>query len=302
MNYKVIGFGEVLWDLLPEGARIGGAPLNVCYHLNRANIKSSIVSQIGRDELGKQLLAEVKDLAVDTRFLVQSDTYPTSTVEVSLDEKGSPKYTIVEDIAWDFIAYEELVANEIAEADVFVFGSLVARNDLSYETLLGYVNRSKYAVMDINLRAPFYSKERIFSLLNYVTLLKINDEEIEMLAGWLEIENAEEIHACQYLMDKFPKLKEIILTKGSRGALYFSATHVESIGVYEVKVKDTIGAGDSFLAGFLAQRLKGASVAEALDQAALVSAFVASQSGANPIYSNDDLQEFKKLTALKKPL
>jgi len=302
VEYKVICFGEILWDLLPEGARIGGAPLNVCYHLNRAGIKSSIVSKIGQDEFGRQLLTELNDLAVNVGYLIQSNVYPTSTVEVSLDKNGTPTYSIVENVAWDYIEYDSNVAAEITEADAFVFGSLVARNTVSYATLLRYLDSSKYNVMDINLRAPFYSKERIFSLLNYVNLLKINDEEIEILRKWLEIDYSDEEVVCQYLIDKFPKLKEIILTKGSKGAFYFSSVDRDSIGVYEVKVKDTIGAGDSFLAGFLAKRLTGGSVKEALDQAALISAFIASTSGANPIYSGQDLEHFKNSTSLKKPL
>lgn len=302
MKYKVIGFGEVLWDLLPEGARIGGAPLNVCYHLNKANVESFIISQIGQDKLGAELLTEVKDLGVNTVYIAKSNNYSTSTVEVSLDEKGSPSYTIVEDVAWDYIAYDPTVATEIGKADAFVFGSLVARNQKSYDTLLKYVACAKYAVMDINLRAPFFTKERIFNLLQHVDLLKINDEEIVVLAEWLGIEMTEEQTLCQYLMVTFPKLKEILLTKGAKGSVYFTADIRESIGVYDVKVDDTIGAGDSFLAAFLAKRLIGASVHEALDEAALVSAFVASKSGANPTYSDVDLENFKSYTTLKKPL
>ncbi|MGN0002737.1 MAG: carbohydrate kinase [Sphingobacterium composti] len=302
MKHTVIGFGEVLWDLLPEGARIGGAPLNVCYHLNKTGLNSFIISQVGKDELGDKILSEIKNLGVNADYLIQIPHYPTSTVEVSLDAKGSPKYTIVENVAWDYISFNQDVACQIAKADAFVFGSLVARNQHSYQTLLKYVSSSTYTVMDVNLRFPFYTKEIIFNLLHHVDLLKINDEEINIIGKWAGIESEDELAICKYLIATFPKMKEILLTKGSQGALYYSSDIIVRIGIYEVQVDDTIGAGDSFLAAFLAKKLQGEQIQTCMEEAALVSAFVASKSGANPIYSKDDLINFKKTHILKKPL
>lgn len=281
---NVLCFGEVLWDNLPEGRRVGGAPLNVCYHLNKQGVASQIVSQVGHDINGKELLAAVVELGVDVSYLDQSADHPTSTVEVHVGEEGKVSYEIVEHVAWDFIEYNTQVAKSIEQADAFVFGSLAARDTLSRETLLRYLSHAACPVFDINLRQPFYASEFILELLSKCKILKINDDELVLLAGWIDIDPAGEDAIIAQLFVLYPGIEEVILTKGAKGASYFDRNQKIDIAAVAIKVKDTVGSGDSFLAAFLASKIQGKSVKEALEKAVSLSAFVATHAGACPAY------------------
>lgn len=293
MNKKVICFGEVLWDILPEGPRIGGAPLNVCYHLKQHGIKSQIVSQVGDDALGKQILSQMNTWGLDSTYCTSTADYATSVVEVGLNAEGKASYTIVENVAWDFIPFDPKVAEAIQNADAFIFGSLAARNDFTLRTLQQYLERSKFAVMDINLRSPYFQAEVIFDLLQWTDCLKINDEEILLLAKWLKLPHTDEVNCVKAIMGEFPRIKSVILTKGDQGAEYYLIDQKLSVAAYAIDVKDTIGAGDAFLACFLALQLQNKAIHESLESAALLSAFVATKAGACPSYTLNELQHFK---------
>jgi len=284
MRNRVVCFGEVLWDILPEAHRIGGAPLNVCYHLNKMGLEAKIVSQVGADRLGDQLKSELKKLFIDTSFCSTTDSYKTSTVEVELDVSGKPTYTIVEQVAWDYIPFEEEIASYIAEADAFVFGTLAARNTFSFETLKQYLTYSSYNVIDVNLRPPFFTKELVLALISYADTLKLNDEELHLIASWLKFSALHEVEVMKGILLYFPRLKEIILTKGEEGVLYYSNEQSVQVPSLKVEVKDTVGAGDAFLAAYLASKLKGSSIEEALQKGVKLSAYVVTQSGACPDY------------------
>lgn len=292
MKKQVICFGEVLWDKLPEGARLGGAPLNVCYHLGKNGINSKIISQVGSDSLGLQLIDEMRKLDIDFGFLRSTDLYPTSTVEVILKEQGEVAYEIVENVAWDHISYEQDIATAISQADAFVFGSLIARSSESRDTLLRYLQMAQWVVLDINLRRPFYSKSVVFELIEHCHALKINEDEIALLGQWLQIGEGDESHFLDAILTRFPKMSEIILTKGAEGARYYSRDFSYDISAFHISPQDTIGSGDSFLAAFLASRLTGGSVEASMQRAALLSAFVATQVGACPTYDEAILNSF----------
>ena len=293
MNKNVVCYGEVLWDLLPQGARVGGAPLNVCYHLNKQGVNSKIISQVGNDVLGNDLLQAIKDLEIDPVFCAVSSEYPTSRVDVELDDAGKPTYTIVENVAWDYIPFDNTVAAEISNSDAFIFGSLVLRNPISMQTLRSYLNYSNYVVMDVNLRAPFYDVDILKEFLSYVDCLKINDDELLLLGKWLGALDLTESNCLTAILNAYPKIKEIILTKGANGSLYYSNGEHFIISAYAIDVQDTVGAGDAFLAGFLAHKLNDEAIEFALEFATLLSAFVASKDGACPLYTYLDLINFK---------
>lgn len=293
-NINVICFGEVLWDDLPTGRRVGGAPLNVCYHLNKNGISSQIVSQVGDDPDGRDLLEAIEALHVDTRFVTKTSLYPTSRVEVSLLEDGQAAYHIVEQVAWDYLAYDPSVAEAIAAADALVFGSLAARNPVSRKTLFRYLDHARYAVFDVNLRQPFYSPELIKDLMARCHVLKINHDELELLTHWLDISSNSEHDRLEAVLQGYPDIREIVLTKGAGGACYHSReTQVPMRGL-KVDSVSTVGSGDSFLAAFLARRITGQPVADAMRHAITLSAFVATRRGACPPYTDEVLNEFKQ--------
>lgn len=286
---NVICFGEVLIDNFPDGKRIGGAPLNVCYHLNKNGIRSQMVSQVGEDNLGKELLNGIQKLDVDIRYIDKTNQYPTSTVEVHVDDRGHVSYDIVEPVAWDSLEYDSEVASAISTATAFVFGSLSARNKQTLDTLFKYLMHAKWSVFDVNLRPPFYTKELVLELMSECQTLKVNEEELEILAEWLGEEGDSRDEALDLLLDHYPNILEILLTMGAKGALYKSREEKICLPVKIVKVKDTVGSGDSFLAAFLVKKIQGFKVQEALEHAIRISAFVATQHGACPDY--EDLTE-----------
>src|SRR5699024_8415905 len=184
-SQKIVCFGEILWDNLKEGRRLGGAPLNVCYHLNKLGINSSIVTQIGSDPDGIEILNELKRLGVSDEFCAISPYKPTSTVNVKVTEPEQISYEIVEDVAWDYIKCTDDIKKLVTNASGLVFGSLIARNEMSRRTLFGLIKKSNYRIFDVNLRYPFYSKDLICSLLEETDLLKLNEDEIMIISKWL---------------------------------------------------------------------------------------------------------------------
>ncbi|GAB3018476.1 carbohydrate kinase [Niabella terrae] len=290
-NKKVICFGEVLWDNFPSGKQIGGAPLNVCYHLMKAGIDNRIISQVGDDPNGHELLRTVESWGVNTEFCKVTTAYPTSTVEVHLEADHQVSYEIVDSVAWDFIETDPQVLEEVSLADAFVYGSLVARNPGSRNTLLQYLQRANWTVFDINLRAPFYNRERILELLDFSQTLKLNENEILILGQWLQLEG--ETKVVQELLKKFDRLEEVIITKGAAGVVYYAPGIERQLPAPSVAVEDTVGCGDAFLSAFISGRLRGASVDECLEKAIRLSAFVATKKGGTPAYSTDELNDFK---------
>jgi len=286
---NIVCFGEILWDNLKEGRRLGGAPLNVCYHLNKLGVNSTIVTQVGSDPNGMDILKELKTLGIDSRYCTVNGTKPTSTVEVVVGEQGDIRYDIVEDVAWDDIVCTPHVEHLVADSDALVFGSLVTRSAISRETLFQLIKKSKFRVFDVNLRSPFYTKELICSLLEMANLLKLNEEEMVIISDWLAFPQETLHEQMEHMQRCFPNIQEIILTRGSQGAIYFSDTERLKVKAHPVRVQDTVGSGDAFLAAFLAYKMKGTSIQTALQQASVLSSFVASQSGACPIYDPKDL-------------
>lgn len=287
MDRLVIGIGEALWDMLPEGKKLGGAPANFAFHAGQFGLESMAVSAIGLDPLGEEIAKELEEHGLP--FHLDRIDYPTGTVQVTLDSNGIPRYEIKEDVAWDNIPYTKELADLAGRAQAVCFGSLAQRNPVSRETIgwfLDAVPEDCLKVFDINLRQSFYSKEIIEDSLRRCDILKINDEELEIVKEMFGLEDFPTEGLCRSIIDEYG-LKMLILTCGVNGSHVFSGDVSSFIETPKVKVADTVGAGDSFTGAFVASILKGKTVREAHEAAVKVSAFVCTQSGAMPVIPED---------------
>jgi len=282
MSKKVIvGIGEILWDMLPTGKALGGAPANFAYHAQRLGEEGWAVSAIGDDPLGAEIMDIVKDKKLHNLIAVTDK--PTGTVQVSLDAKGVPTYNIMEDVAWDNIPFTPEMEALAARTDAVCFGSLVQRMG-SRESVLKFLRATRpgaLRVFDINLRQHYYGAEVIDESLRLSDILKINDEEIRIVADMFQLEG-DEIAACRALIRRYG-LKLVILTKGADGSVVVTEKETIPQAVNPVKVVDTVGAGDSFTAAFVVAYLRGDSLADAQRLANETAAYVCSCKGAMPL-------------------
>lgn len=284
MSKTVTSIGEILWDVFPEGKEAGGSSMNVALHLHKQGINSKFISAVGQDKLGKALI----DFLARQHFksdLIQLSDLPTSTVEVKLDESRQATYTIIEPVSWDAIELSEAVTESVKQSDAFVYCSLTCRNDKSKNTILTLLNHAKLKIFDINLRPPFYTIETIKALLLEADILKVNEHEIVYLKDELALSGNTDEQLLKQLSYLF-NIEVICLTQGEKGASVLQDGRLYKHKGYAVKVADTVGAGDSFLATFIASYLNGYPMDTILDRACKVGAFVASQTGANPDYDN----------------
>ncbi|NER16528.1 carbohydrate kinase family protein [Spongiivirga citrea] len=280
-------FGEVLWDVFPEGKQIGGAPLNVALRLLSLGLDTTIISAIGTDALGNEALTYIKERELNTAFIQQNEL-PTGNVPVVLDEKGSASYTIAKPVAWDHINYDDRASDKIASTDAFIYGSLACREETTRATLKTYLNRANFKIFDVNLRAPHYEKKVLFELMNKADMIKFNDEEIILICGMQEKQFDGIEDQVQYIAQTTDS-NTICVTLGSNGALlYQDGTFYRHSG-YKVQVGDTVGAGDSFLASLVFKLLSKESPEIALDFACAVGALVASKVGANAPVSQEEV-------------
>jgi fructokinase len=296
---SVVCFGEILWDVLPEGRKPGGAPMNVAYHLNKLGINSALVSSIGNDESGADLISFLQLVNLSTKHVQLNDSYPTSEVIASINESHEASYEIVYPTAWDKINWQPQLAKLVSNANAFVFGSLSSRDEVSRQTLLKMLDLATYKVFDVNLRAPNYSAEIIANLLKKADMVKLNTVELKQIASWYDNTCQTESDCISLLLTKF-NIAEALITKGSNGATYYTPAYRYDYPAYSINVADTIGSGDAFLAAFLSMKLKDEPIDVALDYAVAVGAFVTSQSGACPKYSTYDIGRFmwkKKLVS-----
>lgn len=284
---NIVCFGEVLWDLLPTGKIAGGAPMNVAVHANQLGLQATMISAVGDDELGEGITSFLSSRGLSVSN-IQKNEYQTGIVEVTLDAKGSPSYEIIQPVAWDFIRLTENAKKAVQEADALVFGSLALRNEVSKNTLFALQAEAKLKILDINLRKPFYTPELADELFKVADIVKVNDEELEMICAWYG-QTGDETTNARFLKERY-QLKGIIVTRGGNGAFFIDENNEEAEHQgFKVTVNDTIGSGDSFLASFITKWLNGETPAEALKFACAVGAFVATQKGATPVISEQDI-------------
>ncbi|APZ47450.1 carbohydrate kinase [Polaribacter reichenbachii] len=285
---KIVCFGEVLWDIFPTHKKIGGAPLNVATRLKSLDNEVAIITRIGKDTEGDEIAAFIKNHKINAEGVQIDKHLKTGDVQVSLNAKGSASYTIMHPRAWDHIAIEEHAKLMIAKADAFVFGSLIARDAISRDSLFEYLKCAKYKILDINLRPPHYTIETLLELMYAADFIKFNDEEIFEIAKALgqPTDNLESI--IQWIAKK-TNTKCICVTLGKKGAILFKDQQFCYNKGYKIKVVDTVGAGDSFLATLIDQLLKDTEPQAALNKASAVGAIVASSEGANPVISEEQI-------------
>ena len=282
MKRLVVGLGEVLWDMLPEGRKIGGAPVNFAYHAGQFGIDTMAVSAIGNDKLGEDTIAEMNGKHLNHIF--PSVPYPTGSVQVNLDEKGVPAYDIKENVAWDNIPFTNEIESVARNCQAVCFGSLAQRNAVSRNTIRKFIESTPSGcirIFDINLRQNFYTSNVIRDSLEHCNILKINDEEIMLVSRMFNYDSSNIENVCRTIMEDF-SLEMVILTCGTKGSYIFTKGGVSFMPTPKVNVADTVGAGDSFTGSFCAAILRGLPVAEAHKKAVEVSAYVCTQNGAMP--------------------
>ena len=281
----VIGIGELLWDMLPSGKKAGGAPVNFAFHASQAGADGYAISALGNDQAGNELIQELDKHNI--RYLIERVSYPTGTVQVTLNN-GIPQYIIHENVAWDYIPLTDNMKQLASEADAICFGTLAQRNAVSRSTtleLLKLVKADAYKLCDINLRQHFYSKEIIEESLIYANSLKVNDEEIEVLKNIFSLKMENEAF-CRRLISQFD-LRLIILTAGSHYSSIYTSDKTSTISTPQVKVSDTVGAGDCFSGVFIASLLEGEKLKEAHAKAVNAAAHVCSHAGAWIPHTNE---------------
>lgn len=293
---KIACFGEILWDTMPDGtAHAGGAPFNVAYHLSRMGVEVKVISSVGNDPLGDRLLQKMENWQLSTEGVQQSTIYPTSQVLVQMGEDHEASYDIVQNVAWDYIDPRPGQTAFLARADALVFGSLATRNAHSRQTLFELLEASKFNVFDVNLRPPYYDVNVLRTLLHKSQLVKLNQAELQLVLDFQEKNFDTEGDSLAYLQDTF-QIEELIVSKGSKGAVYASRDEFIEVDAVSVQVKDTIGSGDAFLAGFLSQRfLSGTQASQWMNTACALGAFITSNEGACPDYSHLDFNHFRSL-------
>lgn len=283
MKDIIVGMGEALWDCLPEGRKLGGAPANFAYHVGQFGWDTVVVSAIGNDPLGDEILDRLADVNLNHKIV--RVPFPTGTVQVTLSGDGIPAYEICENVAWDNIPWSEELEELAKNTKAVCFGSLAQRSAVSRNTILRFLGTmapNTERIYDINLRQSFYSLEVIEESLRRATILKLNDEEIEVVKALLQLTGEPE-EVCRELINRYDSLRMVILTCGAIGSYVFTVDETSYVETPKVTVADTVGAGDSFTATFAANILKGKPVKEAHKIAVAVSAFVCTQNGAMPI-------------------
>lgn len=284
MNDIVVGMGEALWDVLPEGKKIGGAPANFAYHVSQFGLPSRVVSAIGNDPLGREIVENFTSKGLN--HLIEEVPYPTGTVQVEIDPAGVPQYDIKENVAWNNIPYTARLEALAGQTRAVCFGSLAQRNVVSRDTINRFLDAmpqtaDSLVVFDVNLRQGFYTKEILCNSMKRCNILKINDEELVTVSRMFGYPGIDLQDKCWILLGKY-NLRMLILTCGINGSYVFTPGNVSFQPTPKVEVADTVGAGDSFTAAFIASLLKGKSVTEAHALAVRTSAFVCTRKGAMP--------------------
>ncbi len=282
MQRSIVGLGEALWDMLPEGAKLGGAPANFAYHASQFGHPAIAVSALGNDALGDMTVQEFGNKGLN--YIMPRVPFPTGTVGVTIDSKGVPTYDIKTDVAWDNIPFTKEIEKIAANASAVCFGSLAQRNETSHTTIMKFLDTTPddcLRIYDINLRANFYSKEIIENSLKRCNILKINDEELVIISKMFDFSEVSVENQCWILLSKY-NLDILVLTCGTQGSYVFSPGNMSFVETPIVEVADTVGAGDSFTGAFTASILSGKSIKEAHRLAVDVSAYVCTQKGAMP--------------------
>jgi len=281
----VVGLGEILWDLLPSGRQLGGAPANFAYCSHLLGARAMIASRIGRDELGQEIRRRLLRQGMSDEFLETDSTYPTGTVSVEVDEEGRPNFEIHYPAAWDFLEWNEGWRTLAQSADAVAFGSLAQRSDVARATIHNFLDQTRpeaLRIFDVNFRQSSYSRAIVTDSIRRAKIVKLNHEELPRMAELLTIPETDDRRFASVLMQRFG-LNLVCITRGAQGSLLASSTHFDEHPGFRVEVKDTVGSGDAFTAGLVHEYLRAASLARMNNTANQMGAWVASCSGAMPL-------------------
>lgn len=283
-SFTIVGLGELLWDCLPEGRKLGGAPANFAYHASILGNKGITATRVGTDDLGNEAVAMLEKAGLDTSFIQRDEKHPTGTVDVTVDEKGHANYTFAANTAWDYMVLSPEWQKLAQTADAVCFGSLGQRSSISREAILGFLEMvppTTLRVFDVNLRQKFYNSEILERSLQYCDLLKLNEQELPVLAELLNIPWHNEKDALERIRHRY-KLTMMCYTRSDKGSYFVTATECCDHPGYRVEVADTIGAGDAFTAAVVHNYLQKKSLGEIAEAASRRGAWVATQAGAMP--------------------
>ncbi|MGA2003888.1 MAG: carbohydrate kinase [Terriglobales bacterium] len=294
MNFNVIGVGEVLWDLLLTGPKMGGAPANFAYHAHALGARGHVITRVGNDDLGRNIIGRFREMDLPEKTVQVDDSAPTGTAKVSLSGDGLAHFTIQENVAWDFIAAGTEALEAARGADAICFGSLAQRNEVSRRTiqqLLGAAPAEALRVFDINLRQHYYSREVIEQSLRLADVLKLNDDELPVLAEMFVLgeSDADRIERLAGLYE----LQVVALTRGAQGSLLYAGGRWAECSSRPVEVVDTVGAGDSFTAALALGLLQKMDLDEINNVANEVARYVCSQAGATPAMPTEFAKRFR---------
>lgn len=282
MENKIVGLGEALWDVLPEGKKLGGAPANFAYHAGQFGLDTLAISAVGEDQLGDETLSAFEEKGL--KYIMPRVPFPTGTVQVELDAQGVPAYEIREGVAWDNIPFTPEMEKVARSCKAVCWGSLAQRHEVSRNTIHRFLDATPptcLKIFDINLRQTFYDEEVIRASLKRCNILKINDEELVTIGRLFGYPGLDMSNKCWLILGKY-NLDMLVLTCGVNGSYVFKPGAMTFIETPKVDVADTVGAGDSFTASFCAAILKGLSVSDAHQLAVETSAYVCTCNGAMP--------------------
>jgi fructokinase len=285
----IVCFGEMLWDMLPSGKQAGGAPMNVAVQLKNLGLNPLMISRVGEDELGEELLAFLQERGLSPDLVQQGKTHLTGIVKANITDQNEVVYKIVHPVAWDYIQPEGALLTIAATSDVFVFGSLVARSVDTRQTLLHLLEKAPFKVFDVNLRSPFYDQAGIEELLYKADMVKMNEHELALIASWSGLSNELE-EAIEGIAARFD-IATICVTLGAEGAMLWKNNTFYRNAGFKVVVNDTIGSGDAFLAGLLSNLTQGRTPEESLQFACAMGSLVATHQGATPIISSEQVNQ-----------
>jgi fructokinase len=292
-NY-VCCYGEILWDMLPSGKMPGGAPMNVAIHLRNLGMEVACVTKVGNDKLGDELKNFLQSKDCDATWIQTDNEHPTGTVKVNVSDRTNVQYEIVHPVAWDFISATSEALEVTKNAYALVFGTLACRDKQSRETLFKLLDNSTATkIFDVNLRAPHYSRELIENLMRKSDIVKMNEDELAVVHQWLDQSNTSLEQKIKNVRSKFG-LKKVILTRGGDGAMLLDEHGLYSSEVFRVEVKDTIGSGDSFLAGMIKNFFLKNSPEQSLNYSCALGALVAQHHGANPPIKEGEILQMMK--------
>jgi len=282
-----LSIGEVLWDLLPSGAKPGGAPVNFAYHAQVLGAEAAFVSAVGTDPLGEKLLEFFRSIGLSVELVQRVSGFPTGTVGVELGPGGQPKFTIHENTAWDQVACTPEALDYARQADVVCFGSLASRSETTrntVRTILDHCGVETLKVLDLNLRPPFVEKGIIENLLNRANVLKLNDDEIAVLANMFDCPHTEMIPQARWFFEQY-SFRFLILTRGAQGSVLLRDGEIADHGGFALtpeEIGDTVGAGDGFTAAAILGYLAGWPLKRINETANAYAAFLCTQVGATP--------------------